>query len=343
MAEQTTRPLAPAETAAFCSQLAMILKAGITLEEGIGVLLEDADDEPTRRILRVLGEHIELREPLCAAMEAAGCFPRYVMRMSEIGERSGRLDQVMESLAAFYEGQDAIAHSLRSAVAYPLVMVFMMLLVVGVLAVKVLPVFNEVFIQLGGRMSGLSRGIMAAGLGVARNAPLLLALLRAAGAALLVLCRRRGGLAGLFMTKRLSATVSSSRFASAMSLMLASGLDAGQALDLCAGLMESADARRRVADCKARVEGGASFAEAVSGAGLFPAAYARMVAVGFRTGSADVVLGRLAERLQEEADGRLSRMVSILEPTLVAALAVVVGVILLSVMAPLMGVMASIG
>ena len=68
-----------------------------------------------------------------------------------------------------------------------------------------------------------------------------------------------------------------------------------------------------------------------------------MVSVGFSTGSADMVLRKLASRYEEEVDARVARMLSVLEPTLVAILAVVVGIILLSVMLPLMGVMSSIG
>lgn len=101
--------------------------------------------------------------------------------------------------------------------------------------------------------------------------------------------------------------------------------------------------RRRAERCRELVSGGASFADAVSQAGIFPGVYARMVSVGFSTGSADMVLRKLASRYEEEVDARVARMLSVLEPTLVAILAVVVGIILLSVMLPLMGVMSSIG
>ena len=68
-----------------------------------------------------------------------------------------------------------------------------------------------------------------------------------------------------------------------------------------------------------------------------------MVAVGFKTGSADAVMGRLAARYEEEIDSELSRLVGVVEPTLVIILSVAVGMILLSVMLPLMGIMSSIG
>ena len=68
-----------------------------------------------------------------------------------------------------------------------------------------------------------------------------------------------------------------------------------------------------------------------------------MVTVGFKTGSADAVMKKLADRYQDEVDAEVTRLVSLVEPTLVAVFSVLVGFILLSVMLPLMGIMSSIG
>jgi type IV pilus assembly protein PilC len=68
-----------------------------------------------------------------------------------------------------------------------------------------------------------------------------------------------------------------------------------------------------------------------------------MVSVGFKTGSADTVMKKLADRYEEEIDARVGNLIALLEPSLVAVLSVIVGMILLSVMLPLMGIMSSIG
>ncbi|MEG2054460.1 MAG: type II secretion system F family protein, partial [Oscillospiraceae bacterium] len=88
---------------------------------------------------------------------------------------------------------------------------------------------------------------------------------------------------------------------------------------------------------------GASFSEAVTKCGIFSGVYARMLAVGFKTGATDVIMKKLAERYEIEVDDSLSNIISVLEPSLVAVLSVIVGMILLSVMLPLMGIMSSIG
>jgi type IV pilus assembly protein PilC len=78
-------------------------------------------------------------------------------------------------------------------------------------------------------------------------------------------------------------------------------------------------------------------------AGIFSGIYSKMVSVGFKTGSADTVMKKLADRYEEEIDARVGNLIALLEPSLVAVLSVIVGMILLSVMLPLMGIMSSIG
>ena len=93
----------------------------------------------------------------------SGVFPDYLIHMVTIGEESGTLDTVMESLAEYYEREEAIQSSIKSAVSYPLIMVFMMLVVVLVLITKVLPIFEQVFAQLGTNMSGFSQSLLNMG------------------------------------------------------------------------------------------------------------------------------------------------------------------------------------
>ena len=94
---------------------------------------------------------------------------------------------------------------------------------------------------------------------------------------------------------------------------------------------------------KELMSNGSSFADALSSAGIFSNMYSRMISVGYRTGSVDKVLEKIATGYDEEVDAKMTNLISVLEPTLVIILSVVVCLILLSVMLPLMGVMGSIG
>ena len=343
-------PLSPRELSAFFAQLAMLVRSGIPAAEAISIMRGDAGGGPGGELLAAIGARLEDRAALGTALAETGVFPRYFVSMVEIGETSGRLDEVLDALCAYYEREESVSEGIRSAVAYPLVMIVMMALVVGVLVIKVLPVFSEVFVELGGGASSFAGQVMRLGAAAGRIAIALTAAVLLLLAAYLLMRAFPAGRAALSrwsavfpLTRGLSARVASGRFASAMAMMLSSGLDSDQSLDLAVRLLDEGPTRRRAERCRELVADGASFADAVSQAGIFPGVYARMVSVGFSTGSADTVLRKLASRYEEEVDARVARMLSVLEPTLVAILAVVVGAILLSVMLPLMGVMSSIG
>ena len=151
------------EMASICSQLALILKSGISLLEGISIMLEDAGTEEERRILQTLLDEVMMHGSLNLAMETVGLFPAYAVQMVKIGEETGTLDEVMQALADHYEREDSISKGIRQAVTYPLLMAGLMVLVIVVLLIKVMPIFNQVFVQLGTEMTGFSRVLMNMG------------------------------------------------------------------------------------------------------------------------------------------------------------------------------------
>ena len=100
--------------------------------------------------------------------------------------------------------------------------------------------------------------------------------------------------------------------------------------------------QKELTECEQLLENGTDFTAALHQTGIFTGVYARMASIGFKTGSLDQVMSDIAELYQEDLDNRMSNTLSILEPTLVIALSLVVGFILLSVMLPLVGIMSSI-
>lgn len=338
------------ELSTFCSQMALILRSGISSTEGLTIMLEDAPQEEGQEILKTVLEQIEQTGCLWSSLEEAKVFPQYLCNMVEIGEQAGRLDDVMSALAAHYEREDAISKNIKSAVTYPLVMIVMMLAVVLVLVTKVMPIFEQVFEQLGTGLTGISRSVM--GLGQVLNRYALVFIVIAAAVIVLFFyfsCTDKGraalkSFAGrFFLTKGLSEKIAAARFASGMSLALGSGLDTDQSLEMVSRLTDHPVMQEKIQTARDLIAEGTGFSDALSKAGIFSGLYARMVTIGFHTGAMDDVMSQIAVQYDEEVNERISGIVSKLEPTLVAVLSVVVGMILLSVMLPLMGIMSSIG
>jgi len=331
------------ELSAFCSQIAMILKSGISLAEGLDIMYNDVKDSEGKEILKLLHSEVEMGAPLHKALENVGNFPDYLVHMVEIGEASGRLDNVMESLTQYYEREEAISRTIRNAVSYPMVTIVMMLAVITILVVRVMPVFNEVYQGLGAQMTGFSLAVMNLGQSLARHSLLVVIV----GAVLIVLfVVFRAKILELIkgsIFRNLYTKIASGRFASAMSMMLASGLDTDRSLEMVHKLVNTPTIREKIAQCQKKIAEGENFAEALVQVGMFSGVYARMVSVAFKTGQVDTIMEKLATRYEEETTTQLNNIISVIEPSLVAVLSVIVGAVLLSVMLPLMGIMAAIG
>ena len=148
------------ELASFCGQIALILKSGISALEGLNIMLEDTFSPEEEPILNALIDSMQETGSLYQALDETKLFPSYMIHMVQIGEETGTLDEVMAALQTHYEREDAVSKSIRSAVTYPMIMTGMMVAVIIVLLVKVMPIFNQVFVQLGSEMTGFSRMLM---------------------------------------------------------------------------------------------------------------------------------------------------------------------------------------
>ena len=343
------KPFSSLELSSFCGQIALILKAGISSSEGLTIMLEDASSPDEKEVLDTLLANMQETGSLYQAMESTGIYPSYMLHMVQIGEETGTLDAVMESLQNHYEREDSIRKSIRNSVTYPMVMVAMMALVIVVLLVKVMPVFNQVFIQLGTEMTGVSRTLMQAGTAISRYSAAIIALLIAVAALIFYGTRTASGRHmfqkigyKLGYTRAIYEEIAACRFASGMALTLSSGLNPDRSMELVTSLNDDPVFQRKIDLCLEKIHGGEDLSVALFQSGMFSGVYARMASVGSRTGSMDQVMEQIAGLYQDDIDTRMNNLLAVLEPTLVVALSLIVGVILLSVMLPLMGIMSSI-
>lgn len=346
MGQKTTNTLPADELSVFCSQLALLLRAGIGSEEAVSILQEDAATGSEREMLGKVHSILLDGSPLSTALASAGVFPDYLVRMIEIGQASGRLDQVLSALASYYRREAATAAAIRRSVLYPSVMAVLVALIFLVLVTRVLPVFQQVFDQLGVALSPVARGLLMAGEAGKIIGGILLLLLAAGAVTLLILSRRSGSASPeskLLAHGKAARAVDRSRFASAMALMLSSGLPLDEAMDRTIHLLEGAPISSQLKNCAERMETGEDFAKAASACGILDGMQAGLLGVGFRAGAADRAMEDLAQRCQEEADDRLNTLLSRLEFALVLLLCGAVGLVLLSVMLPLLGVLSAIG
>ena len=217
---------------------------------------------------------------------------------------------------------------------------FMMIIVIFVLLIKVMPIFNQVFIQLGSEMTGFAGVLVSLGNNLSKYALFVAAILLLAAVLLFYLGKR--AVHRIPFMKDIYEKIAACRFASGMALALSSGLNPDLSMELVCELNEDAVFAKKLELCKKSVAEGVDFSKALLHAGIFTGLYARMASIGSKSGTMDQVMGQIAESCQEEVDNRINRLLAVIEPTLVVMLSLIVGVILLSVMFPLIGIMSQL-
>lgn len=338
------------ELGMFFDQFAMTLDAGLNHTDGIQIMLEDAVSTEGKNILAVMLETLHEGMPLSKAFESAGVFPKYTLDMIAIGERSGKTDDVAHSLADYYDREENIAQGIKNAVTYPLLIIFMMFIVILVLIIKVLPVFNQVFIQLGSEMSGFSKGLLNLGNAISRYSLVLMAVLLIIILLYFVFSKTDWGkkVFGRFLqqfplTKGFYNKIAAGRFASSMALTMNTNLGPDESLQMVEKIVDNKEVEIKIGECRKMIRGGLSFTDALVDSQIFNNLYSRMISVGGKSGAVDKALAKIAKNYESEIDDRIGNIISILEPTLVIIFSIIVCLILLSVMMPLMSIMSSIG
>ena len=335
----------------LCSELAMLLDAGLTLSDSVQILHDDEAGKESRIIMQTLHDSLMTGMQFSVALKEAAVFPSYMIHMVEVGEKTGRLVQTLTALSEYYERQTRLSVIIKNSVLYPAVLLVLMVVVVLILIVQVLPIFNDIFSRLGMQMEPFSVALMRFG-GWLGNAAVGIAIVFGLIFLLVLIIwlvpAIRKGIAQVFSntwgSRGIFGKIASSRFIFAMTLGMASGLDTAESIDMASAVSGGSRAVDEMhKKCTALLEEGKTLSESLCNAGILSLQDGKMLSVGSVSGKADLAMAEIARRSETNVRDSIDRIVGMIEPTLVILSSVIVGVILLSVMLPLMGIMTSIG
>lgn len=353
------------EISRICRSLSLLLHAGISMGDGLFLLAEEEDsgqrdgsrrdgsrrDGAERELFLQMGQQVDDGRSLAQAMEESGRFPVYVTGLVKVGECTGHLEEALLVLSGYYDEQERMAHQVKTALLYPAMLLLLMLLIIGVLLVKVLPVFDDVYASLGGGLTGLAGGLLQVGQFLEALLPVLCVILTIAAVGVLLYsvnddfrrhtadwCQKCLGDKGVFRR------IHDAHFAQALAMGLGSGMQAEEAVGLAGEILRGVPgAEERCQACMEGLERGENLSAVLRNSQVLPASYCRMLELGVRGGNGDQVMGEIADRLSKEASQALEQNVAMVEPVMVMTASLLVGVILLSVMLPLMNIMSAIG
>ena len=337
------------EQAVFCRQLAFVVKAGIPLSGAYEFLKTEAEDDDNIRIVERVFDNLE-GGSFADAMLKTGCFSDYLVSVVRLGEKTGNLEKTLYDLADYFEQRAVIKRRVRQAFTYPLILLVMMTAVILFLIIEVLPQFAQIIAGSGGTIPATAAGILGFGMWIRNFYPYILAVIAAIVAAVIIFrmsgfgkrCNDRLSLTSIGFGKT-TRKLATARFCSAMRMSLSCGNSFPDAVALSADISGNSEVKRRLLKLRSLINAGGEIPKSMSEIDLFPKSFVSLFATAYRTGNLDETLGRMSEYYQADYDDSVYSITSRIEPILVIVLSCIAGIILFSVMMPIINIMQLVG
>jgi len=337
------RRIGSADIAVMTRQLATLVRAGIPLVDSIGALVDQVEKEELKRVLTVVREKLNEGTSFAKALEQhPRAFPPIYVNMVAAGEASGTLEQVLERLADFMEGQARLRAKVSAALAYPVLMAIIGMLLISVLMVAVVPKVTAIFESLDRALPWYTQVLIAVSNFAAGYWWLILMLI---GLGTWWFRRWKKTPEGRMKwdTFRLKAPIfgrliqmlSVARFAKTLSTLLAAGVPLLKAMDIVKNVLDNALLEKVVQEATGSIREGESIADPLRRSGQFPPIVTHMIAVGEKSGALEQMLESVANSYDAQVETNVQALTSLLEPLMIVVMGAAVGFIAFSIMMPL--------
>ena len=339
------------DLALFCRQFGTMVGAGIPVLSALALLGEQMTSKLLRRILKEVVKDIEAGQSLAAALgRHAHHLSPAMVNMTTAGEMGGILEEVFARLADHFEKEHAVTQKVRSALAYPVIVMVMAVVVVIFMLTFVVPNFVILFEGLGAELPWPTRLLLDMSGFVRGNLPLILA-----GAGLLVVLLLR-----MLRTPRVAALADRlilyvpalgplvlkqaiARFSRTLSSLLKSGVPILSALQVVQGTVGNRMIADVVEKTRIAVLEGQAMANNLRASPLFPAMVTQMIAVGEETGQTEAMLLKVAEFYERDVDALVERFAASVQPLIMVGLGIGIGFVLIAMIMPMFEVFGMIG
>jgi general secretion pathway protein F len=338
-----TPHLRESELCLLTQQWSTLLASGLTMEQSLSALLDQAEREAVRQVVAGVRAEILGGYSLRAALDRyASSFPMIYRASIAAGEKSGELPTVMTQLADYLEQRSALRQKTLQALLYPLIVGVVALLVVIGLMTYVVPQVVAVFQQSKQALPWLTRALIFLSAFLRQFGWLLAGAVTAAVIGLRYALRNEdlrrrwdARLLRLPVLGRQLRALDATRFASTLAILVGSGVPLLAALDAGRQVVTRLPLRDAIGEAGDRVREGMSLARALGQTRQFPALLVHMIASGEATGQLRTLLERAARLQQTELESRTAVLTSLMEPLLLLFMGGVVLLIVLAVMQPI--------
>ncbi len=331
------------DLAVFTRQFAVMIGAGLPLVQCLEILGSQAEDRNFGEVILATRASVEGGASLADAMRLhPKAFDALFTNMIAAGEAGGILDTILQRLATYIEKAVKLKGQVKSAMVYPIAVITIAAVVVGVILWKVIPTFATLFSGLGADLPLATRIVIALSDFLVQFMPLIIAGIVGISFGFRSYYATAGGrmvvdrivlklpVLGLLMRK-----IAVARFCRTLSTLLASGVSILEALDITARTAGNAVVEEAIQKTRKSIEGGETIAAPLRQTAVFPPMVVQMISVGEATGALDTMLAKIADFYEEEVDVAVAGLMTLLEPIMIALLGGVVGGIVIAMYLPI--------
>jgi len=334
----------PAELTVLSRQLSTMISSGMTLLRAFYVLEEQVENQLLRETISGVREDIEAGLSFSDALERhPKVFNPLYVAMVRAGEAGGVLEDSLERIADQLEKDDSLRRQVKSAMAYPTVVLSFALIVLIAMIAFIVPVFVGVFKDFGGQLPLITRFTVGLSDLVTGSWYILLAL-------------AIGGFIGFrkwkssswgrpqwdafrlripFKIGKTVQKIALARWSRTFSALYGAGVPIMQAIEVTGQTAGNAVVDRAMASVIESVKSGGSIAEPLKQAPIFPPMVAQMIAIGEETGNLDTMLSKVADFYEDEVAAAIKALTSILEPVMIVLVGGIVGFIVVAMYMPM--------
>ena len=333
----------------MCSQFAIILNAGIPIARTVHLIAEKTSDKPLKKMLLKVGEDVEAGRSVAASFAERGekLLPPTFVETIAAGEQSGNLDKAFQTVHEHFDKQAKMAAKVRSAMAYPLFVLFIAVAVVAVLMIKLVPTFTAIFDSMGGELPGVTKALIAISNFFIHYWMILVAIIAAVVIFYKVYGNTEEGrmnfakwILKVPILGNIQELNAASEFANTMTTMLASGLPMTRAISITAKTMSNYFMSTETGKLAVKLEEGRGLGQSMREANYMPDILVDMVAVGEETGEMEKTLNTIAKYYDAELDMAIANALAKLEPALLVGLAGIAGFIVIAIYMAMFGMYA---
>jgi general secretion pathway protein F len=334
----------PQDVAVLTRQLATLLKAGIPLAEALAALGDQADSKKLAMVLVEVREKVTQGTSLADTLAAyPNIFPDLYVNMVRSGEAAGNLDAVLLRLADFMDAQNALRAKVTGALTYPILMMILGAIVMGILMVVVVPKITAVFEDLNKALPWNTELLIFVSGVVGSYWWALIVFGIVAYVSIKRWARKPTGRRffdrlklRLWLIGPLMRFIAVARFGRTLATMLAAGVPVLNALEIVKKVLNNVVLEKVVEEARDAIREGESIAAPLKRSGQFPSMMVHMVAVGERSGQLEAMLENVAGAYERDVEGKVARLTTVLSPLIIIMMALVVVFIVFSVLQPIL-------